>query len=103
MAKPVCVMKFGGTSVGDAGCIRRAASIVKSAAVNAPVVVVVSAMSGVTNRLIDAANRAKSGQSDFLPTLIAELKKQHTKALDSLVTHPQRRAETADALNTVFL
>ena len=69
MAKPVCVMKFGGTSVGDADCIRRAASIVKSAAANSPVVVVVSAMSGVTNRLIDAASRAKSGQSDMIAGL----------------------------------
>ena len=54
------VMKFGGTSVGDADCIRRVASIVHSAATKHPVVVVVSAMSGVTNRLVQAAHRAEA-------------------------------------------
>ena len=102
MAKPLCVMKFGGTSVGDADCIRRAAAIVKSAAAQSPVVVVVSAMSGVTNRLIDAANRAKAGQSDFLPGLIADFRKQHIAALEALVTDPKRRAEIASALNAAL-
>jgi bifunctional aspartokinase / homoserine dehydrogenase 1 len=102
MAKPLCVMKFGGTSVGDADCIRRAAAIVKSAAAQSPVVVVVSAMSGVTNRLIDAANRAKAGQSDFIPGLIADLRKQHNTVLEALVTDPKRRAEIATALNAVL-
>jgi aspartokinase/homoserine dehydrogenase 1 len=59
-------MKFGGTSVGDASCIARVAKIVKDASREGPVVVVVSAMSGVTNRLIEAATklrgrRARSG------------------------------------------
>jgi bifunctional aspartokinase / homoserine dehydrogenase 1 len=102
MAKPLCVMKFGGTSVGDADCIRRAAAIVKSAAAQSPVVVVVSAMSGVTNRLIDAANRAKAGQSDLIPVLITDLRKQHNTVLEALVTDPKRRAEIATALNAVL-
>src|SRR5579871_4074000 len=59
MTKPLQVMKFGGTSVGDATCIARSAQIVASAAKGMRVVVVVSAMSGVTNRLIDAAKRAE--------------------------------------------
>src|SRR5271155_4245505 len=49
------VMKFGGTSVGDATCIARVAQIVAKAAQGGAVVAVVSAMSGVTNRLIEAA------------------------------------------------
>jgi bifunctional aspartokinase / homoserine dehydrogenase 1 len=102
MTKALCVMKFGGTSVGDADCIRRAATIVKSAVAKSPVVVVVSAMSGVTNRLIDAATRAKAGQSDFLPGLIADLGKQHTTALEALVAEGPRRRETAEALGAVL-
>jgi aspartokinase len=47
------VMKFGGTSVGNAECIRRAADIVARAAGAGSVVAVVSAMGGVTNRLMD--------------------------------------------------
>ena len=63
MTKPLQVMKFGGTSVGDATCIARSAQIVASAAQGMNVVAVVSAMSGVTNRLIDAAKRASEGDA----------------------------------------
>jgi bifunctional aspartokinase / homoserine dehydrogenase 1 len=87
-------MKFGGTSVGDANCVRRAADIVKSAAARGPVVVVVSAMSGVTNRLIQAAHRAEAGEQDFL-TLTGDLRQQHLDALDGLVHNAQNRAPIA--------
>ena len=60
MNKPVRVMKFGGTSVGDASCIARAARIIAQASREASLVVVVSAMSGVTNRLVKAATRPVS-------------------------------------------
>src|SRR5450631_112477 len=83
MSSSLCVMKFGGTSVGDADCIRRAAAIVHSAATERPVAVVVSAMSGVTNRLIKAAQRAEAGEQDFL-TLTTELRAQHLTALDAV-------------------
>jgi aspartokinase len=53
------VMKFGGTSVGDASCIARAAKIIADGARQGGCVAVVSAMSGVTNRLIDAAKKAQ--------------------------------------------
>jgi aspartokinase/homoserine dehydrogenase 1 len=102
MGKPLCVMKFGGTSVGDASCIRRAAAIVQSAAAQSPVVVVVSAMSGVTNRLIEAAHRAEAGQNDFLPAFISDLRSQHTSALEALVSDPTRRAEITATLNAVL-
>ena len=93
MAAGLCVMKFGGTSVGDADCIRRTAAIVQSAAAKGPVVVVVSAMSGVTNRLIEAARRAETGESEFLPGLIGELRIQHESALNALVGDPKRCAD----------
>jgi aspartokinase len=63
MAKLLRVMKFGGTSMGDAECIARSAKIVVEGAREASVVVVVSAMSGVTNRLIASATRAASGDA----------------------------------------
>ncbi len=50
-----------------------------------PVVVVVSAMSGVTNRLIDAAHRAEAGESVVIGKLIAELRDQHRAALTAMV------------------
>lgn len=77
------VMKFGGTSVGDANCIRRAATIVQNTAAQRPVVAVVSAMSGVTNRLVKASQRAEQGEQDFISQLIADLHTQHINALES--------------------
>jgi aspartate kinase len=59
------VMKFGGTSVGSAERMAQAAQLaVASAAQGHRVVVVTSAMSGVTNGLIDAAQQAAKGQWD---------------------------------------
>jgi aspartate kinase len=56
------VMKFGGTSVGSAERIAQAADLaVKSAQAGRRVVVVTSAMSGVTNKLIAAAENAAKG------------------------------------------
>jgi aspartate kinase len=95
-------MKFGGTSVGDAACIARAAAIVKSAASEGSVVVVVSAMSGVTNRLIDAAHHAEAGEADVATKLIDELQTQHSKALQALVRDPRRTAEVAKSLSDVL-
>jgi aspartokinase/homoserine dehydrogenase 1 len=102
MTSCLCVMKFGGTSVGDAACIRRAVAIVKSAAARGPIVVVVSAMSGVTNRLIQAARRAETGEQDFLPALIDELTRQHITALEALVGESQQRATIAQACQEVL-
>src|SRR6476620_10728659 len=79
------VMKFGGTSVGDARCIRRAAEIVRSAARESAVVVVVSAMGGVTNRLISAAKKAVEGQHD-LSTEIDSLRQEHIDAANVLLS-----------------
>ncbi|HZP32125.1 MAG TPA: aspartate kinase [Candidatus Acidoferrales bacterium] len=98
----LCVMKFGGTSVGDASCIARAAEIVKSAAAERPVAVVVSAMSGVTNRLIDAAHHAEAGEGEYAAKVITELRAQHKKALDALVKDSKRAAEVEKSLSAVL-
>jgi aspartate kinase len=95
-------MKFGGTSVGDASCIARAAAIVKSAAAERPVAVVVSAMSGVTNRLIDAAHHAEAGEAEYATNVVVELRSQHEKALQALVSAPSRAAEVEKALANVL-
>jgi bifunctional aspartokinase / homoserine dehydrogenase 1 len=98
----LCVMKFGGTSVGDAACIARAAAIVKSAASEGSVAVVVSAMSGVTNRLIDAAHHAQVGEAEFATKLVTELRNQHRKALEALVRDTRRVAEVDQSLSSVL-
>src|ERR1700685_897727 len=97
MSSCLCVMKFGGTSVGDASCIRRAAEIVRAAAERQPIVVVVSAMSGVTNRLIEGARRAEAGEEEHVTSLIQELKKQHEDVLNALVKDSRSRIAIASA------
>jgi bifunctional aspartokinase / homoserine dehydrogenase 1 len=102
MTKKLQVMKFGGTSVGDATCIRRSAQIVAKAAKQHSVVTVVSAMSGVTNRLIDAAQHAKRGDRDAGRALTEALRKQHYEALDALVGSPQTNAPVQGRIEEIL-
>jgi aspartokinase/homoserine dehydrogenase 1 len=91
--RPLRIMKFGGTSVGDAACIRRVAEIVRSAACDSDLLVVVSAMAGVTNRLLEAAMRAEAGDRSSAETIFVKIRSQHDAAVNSLI-HPseQQRA-----------
>ncbi|MFZ3202173.1 MAG: aspartate kinase [Candidatus Acidiferrales bacterium] len=102
MKKPLRVMKFGGTSVGDASCIARVAEIVLDASRESPVIVVVSAMSGVTNRLVEAATRSKSGEHDEVSSIFQALRKQHETALGALVRSEEKRARLAESLEKIF-
>jgi hypothetical protein len=95
MKSKLQVMKFGGTSVGDASCIARAVQIVARAARENGVVVVVSAMTGVTNRLVEAATRAGSGDEQAGAGLIEALRSQHHDALAALVPAGEARSEIA--------
>ena len=84
-------MKFGGTSVGDASCISRAAKIIADAARDYRCVAVVSAMSGVTNQLIEAANQARAGKAVEATRVLEALRKQHESALVALIPQEERR------------
>ncbi|NDQ57409.1 MAG: aspartate kinase [Acidipila sp.] len=95
MSKPLCVMKFGGTSVGDASCVARAAQIAARQAAHSSVIVVVSAMSGVTNRLIAAATRAGTGDRQEAAAALQDLKQQHDAALAMLISHQDERDKIA--------
>lgn len=57
------VMKFGGTSVGDAQRMRRVIDLVEAAAREERVCLVASAVTGVTNLLVDAARRVQDGEA----------------------------------------
>jgi bifunctional aspartokinase / homoserine dehydrogenase 1 len=94
------VMKFGGTSVGSAERIAQAASLVlKSVYEGHKVAVVTSAMSGVTNRLIAAAEQAVTGE--WNPALREELFAKHREAADVLFkTDPSRRAAVLNLIST---
>ncbi len=88
--KPLRVMKFGGTSVGDASCIQRVVEIVRAAARESNVVVVVSAMSGVTNKLVEAANQADAGNRESVAAIFDELRQRHETAANVLISSPEK-------------
>ena len=89
------VMKFGGTSVGSAERIAQAADLaVKSAREGHQVVVVTSAMSGVTNKLIAAAQNAVGGQ--YHKTVSDDLHEPHRQAVHLLM--PSEAARRREAL-----
>jgi aspartate kinase len=84
-------MKFGGTSVGDAACIRRAAEIINAS--DGALVAVVSAMGGVTTRLIDAARASEAGDVRAAGELAEALRAQHLTAIETLVSDSDTRAQ----------
>jgi len=96
------VMKFGGTSVGDAVCIARTAQIIAKAAKENPCIAVVSAMSGVTNRLIETARKAESGNAEEAGAIIDVLWQQHESALTSLVRLDEDRAQIRPRMEKVL-
>ena len=102
METRIQVMKFGGTSVGDAACIARAAQIIAAASRASACVAVVSAMSGVTNRLIAAARRAETGDQTAGPEIVAALCAQHEDALKTLVRDETARQAVSEQLKAVF-
>ena len=79
------VLKFGGTSVGSAENIRKVADIIKDYHSKKEwIIVVVSAMSGVTNRLIRLGERAAIGDEEWKTELI-NLRKAHLDTADKLL------------------
>jgi len=93
MVRPIEVMKFGGTSVGDPSAIRRAAELVAEAVRQSAVVTVVSAMSGVTNALVAAANRAERGDEAAATELTESLIRIHAPAIEALIGSESRRSK----------
>jgi bifunctional aspartokinase / homoserine dehydrogenase 1 len=77
------VMKFGGTSVGDAGRVRSVADLVCAASDSDRVLVVVSAAAGVTNLLLDSARDVVEG-ADLAPR-VAAFEQRHVEIADGLL------------------
>src|SRR5580704_2038626 len=102
MSARLQVMKFGGTSVGDASCMARTAQLIAQGARGGACVAVVSAMSGVTNRLIEAAKRAGAGESGQGTAVLAALRTQHAEALKSLVRDENARRSIEEEMEEVF-
>ena len=78
------VIKFGGTSVGDAEAIRRGAEIVRGRLARQPVVVV-SALAGTTNALIAIAEQAAKGHLIGAMRAVEALRERHLAEADALL------------------
>ena len=76
------VMKFGGTSVGSVNSILNVKKIVE--AEQEPVIVVVSALGGITDKLIATSQMAASGDSGY-EVALAEIKKRHIDMIETLI------------------
>jgi aspartate kinase len=83
------IMKFGGTSVADAPAMARVLGIVRrqveTSSKSQPPVVVVSAMSKVTDRLIETGRLASIGEGDKAAALLDELLERHRAVAAELV------------------
>lgn len=94
-------MKFGGTSVGDGPAMLRATEIIGSRRERRPIVVV-SAMSGVTDRLLDSARLAGEGDLHSALAVVRELRERHEAAITQVVFRPELRSQTDEVIGTHF-
>jgi aspartate kinase len=95
------VVKFGGTSVGDAEAIERAASIVRGRLPGRPVIVV-SAMGGATNALLALAEQAAKGQLIGAARAVEALRERHLNAVTALVPDAKAASDLATELGAMF-
>ena len=104
MQKQTLVMKFGGTSVGSIDALSKVTQIIKDARDEYPrVVVIASAMSGVTDILLDCAMQASQGQIDLLLSAESTLREKHFSAAEALIKDEKLRAETKAEINALIL
>ncbi len=90
--KDLLVMKFGGTSVGSADRMRVAAKLAADERRVRPVAVVVSAMSKVTDLLLDTMRHAEAGDHAGMDANLARLRARHEEACRNLL--PETRQAT---------
>jgi len=104
MNQQTLVMKFGGTSVGSVDALVNATQIIRDAKKDWDrVVVVTSAMSGVTNLLLDSAASASQGMVDSLSETESTLREKHFSAADALIKDETLREETKAEINALIL
>jgi len=94
------VLKFGGTSVGSVESIRNVKNIL--AARSGKKVLVLSAMAGVTNKLVEITENIKIEDYSAINTIIAELKQKHESTIDELIDESGLNAQAKDFVNNVL-
>jgi len=94
-------MKFGGTSVADAERIVAVSEILRSRLDRRPVVVL-SAMAGVTDLLVEAVAVARRGDRDRLDAILGELAKRHRWAVAGTMQDGTRRHDLNLEIDAIF-
>jgi aspartate kinase len=97
----VIVLKFGGTSVGDAEAIARTGRIVASRA-DKGAIVVVSALAGVTNALIAIAEQAEKGHLIGALRGVEGLRERHLEQAEALLGSSDECADTCAELSAMI-
>ena len=88
-------MKFGGTSVGTGENIRNVANIIRDNSKKGyRVLVIVSALAGVTNQLINEAEEVKEGKEERIQEFIKKLTEKHLQAIDKAIENKKLKKET---------
>lgn len=83
-SKRLIIMKFGGTSVGNAARFRQCAEIISRAAQQDRIVVVVSAMAGITDLIFSAIDAARHGDAAKTQEHLCRFEKLHRDLLAEL-------------------
>src|SRR5437762_8691087 len=99
--RPPHIHKFGGASLADAAAIGHAVGIVRAQRPDA-LVVVVSAMGGVTDALLDGAARAARGDASHVRAAAEALRARHAAAAQQLVPAGARLEELLRLIGEAF-
>ena len=92
------VMKFGGTSVGTPDRMKEVTKLVTKS--GDPVFVVLSAMSGTTNSLVEISNYLYKKNPEGANDVINQLERKYMKHIDELYTTVEMKQQTRDFLVT---
>ena len=94
-------MKFGGTSVGSVKSILSLKKIVETEARTQPVVVVVSALDGITDRLIATSKMAKQGDEHYREEFDAMVTRHH-QMIEAIITDDKKRIDLFNNVDQLF-
>ena len=95
------VMKFGGTSVGSVKSILSLKKIVETEARTQPVVVVVSALDGITDKLIATSQMAKQGDEHYREEFDAMVTRHH-QMIEAVITDDKKRIDLFNNVDQLF-
>ena len=94
-------MKFGGTSVGSVKSILSLKKIVETEARTQPVVVVVSALGGITDKLIATSQMALKGDDKWREEFDAMVTRHH-QMIDTIITDDKKRVDLFNKVDQLF-